>query len=56
MGRGFLLQGLGLVSGQLWSGLWSSVGHSPQPVPSSLTGPRLEGPREKAVIHQIHFS
>lgn len=39
-GRVFLLQGLGLVSGQLWRGFWSSVGHSPQPVPSSLKRPK----------------
>ena len=52
-----LLWGLGPANGQPWPGLWSSAGHSPQPVPgapSSLTGLRpcsLEGPGEKVETH-----
>ena len=52
-----LLRGLGPANGQPRPGLWSSAGHSPQPVPrapSSLAGPRpwgLEGPGAEAQTH-----
>lgn len=42
-----LRQGPGVVSGQLWPGLWSSARHSPLPVagsPSSPAGPEAGGP------------
>ena len=55
-------QGLSLISGQSWQGLWSPAGHSPQPVPgppsshADLRPAELEGPMEKPKIHVLPHS
>ena len=52
-------QGLSLVGGQPWPGLWSLAGRrscpspSPTPQPSSAAGPRTEGPRAEAGVRLL---